>query len=164
MSYEISLTSTSLFTGKRQDINQNNNSTSFFVQQWYNDAIKVKCFPNAQIDRITTIISLLAYKTQMSIHVLALATNATQDWYNELGKTAILNLQNLAIIYFLSFLQLSSNVGSSRSAYFLIIVLRAVIAKKKKKNWPVIWKQISLNTCTRQTFFSKLTIMFLISP
>ena len=69
----------------------------------------------------------------MSIHVLALATNATQDWYNELGKTAILNLQNLAIIYFLSFLQLSSNVDSSRSAYFLIIVLRALIAKKKKK-------------------------------
>lgn len=68
----------------------------------------------------------------MSIHVLALATNATQDWYNELGKTAILNLQNLAIIYFLSFLQLSSNVDSSRSAYFLIIVLRALIAKKKK--------------------------------
>ena len=70
----------------------------------------------------------------MSIHVLALVTNATQDWYNELGKTAILNLQNLAIIYFLSFLQLSSNVDSSRSAYFLIIVLRALIAKKKKKN------------------------------
>ena len=69
----------------------------------------------------------------MSIHVLALATNATQDWHNELGKTAILNLQNLAIIYFLSFLQLSSNVDSSRSAYFLIIVLRALIAKKKKK-------------------------------
>ena len=69
----------------------------------------------------------------MSIHVLALATNATQDWYNGLGKTAILHLQNLAIIYFLSFLQLSSNVDSSRSAYFLVIVLRALIAKKNKK-------------------------------